>query len=255
MKKAAIYLMAIVCIGCGVRFKNASFNLTLPDYFKARNLYDKTDIWRFKMPELVGSVLYLEPKSESYERGRRIAREGYVAKLEVIEDSERKVYYSRVDRSIAAEGSYLLFAANLDASQMADVNIEDVSLVFINDADIPWEELIAEAKRPKSNPETSRYWVQGALLSTLTINYYTEISSSASGVVGETFGAKGKVYNKQSAASRDFRISLELIDLDKLASATQAPEPEKRLHLDLAQRNVIIRQSLARGLVLRNIKK
>jgi hypothetical protein len=59
--------------------------------------------------------------------------------------------------------------------------------------------------------------VQGALLTAITVNNYVKISANASAVVGETFGAKGNVYNKQGATQHDYWISLELVDLDRLA--------------------------------------
>lgn len=255
MKKAILYLAAISCIACGIRFKEAPFNLKLPDYFKTRNLYEKTDIWRFKMPEPVGSIISGEPGSASYERVKRIVKEGYVAKLEVIQDSDRKVYSSRIDQGIALEGSYLAFAANIGANRMAEVNIEDTSLVFINDADIPCEELVAKANTPNPNPAARRYWIQAALLSDITINYFTEISANASGVVGETFGAKGKVYNKQSGTTRDFKISLELIDIDKLLSLTRdASISKSKKAMDSEIIKTLLSQSHDRSLMLKDIK-
>jgi len=213
MKRWIVFLMAITFVACGVKFNDAPINLVMPDYFKERNLLDRTEIWRHKLPELVGSIVYLQSDG-SYSRHRRIVKEGYVANLELVEDPERKVYSSRIDRGAAAEGSYLVFAADLEVSQMAEVNIEDVSLVFINDADVPWEEIYAEANAQAPSTDIRRYWIQGALLTHITIDYYTKISSNASGVVGDTFGAKGNVYNKQGTTSRDFMISLELYDLD-----------------------------------------
>jgi len=256
MKKAILYLAVISCIGCGVRFKNAPYNLILPDYFKTRNLYEKTDIWRFKIPELAGSIISGEPGSASYDRVRRIVKEGYVAKLEVIQDSERKVYSSKIDQGFALGGSYLVFAADIKADQMAEVNIEDMSLVFINDADIPWEELVAEANKPNPNPAARRYWIQAALLSGITITYFEQISANASGIVGETFKANGNVYSKQSGTTRDFKISLELIDIDKLSRSTRdASISDFKKAMDPEIIKTLLSQSLERGLMLKDIKK
>ena len=49
--------------------------------------------------------------------------------------------------------------------------------------------------------------------------YYQRIEASASGVVGNTLGAKGNVFNEWKERSNDFRISLELLDLDEWARA------------------------------------
>ena len=257
MKRVFIYLLAMTFIGCGVKFDSVDLNMPLPSHFKNRNLYDKTDIWRFKLTQLAGHVLHWDPESKLYERTKRIVKEGYEAELELIEESERKVYSSMVDDRISAEGSYLLFAADLDTKQTASVNIEDLSLVFINDADVPWEELIAEAKRPKSNPKIRRYWIQGVLLASVTIDFFSEISKNASGVIGETVGAKAKVYNKRGDTSRDFKLSLELVDIDRLSGKYQLLPGPRLLSLgpeEVAKRKALLEQSRVKGLVLKEIK-
>jgi hypothetical protein len=255
MKKAILWLLAVSCISCGVKFKDAPVNLSMPDYFKTRNLYDRTDIWRFKLPELVGLVI-ADSGSGTYDRLRRIVKDGYEAKLEIIPDADKKVYSSRIDRGAAVEGSYLLFSAGLQANQMAELTIEDVSLAFINDADIPWERLRAEAVIQPPNSNARRFWIQGALLTTITINYYQEISANASGVVGETFGAKGKVYNKQGTTQRDFKISLELVDMDQLAASARDmpmkifPSPQ-----DIQKLKPMLLKSLAKNMIIKEIKE
>ncbi len=96
------------------------------------------------------------------------------------------------------------------------------SIVFVDNNDVPWDALLKEAKAPKVNPSTRRYWIQGALLASLDVARFTEISSNASAVVGATFGAEGKVYNKAGQEIHDYKISVHLIDLDKLAD--KSPE-------------------------------
>lgn len=252
MKKWIIAFFVITCVACGVRFNETPINLVMPDYFKERNLLDRTEIWRHKLTELVGSIVYLKPDG-SYNRFKRIVKEDYLAKLELVEDAERKVYSSRIDRGAAVEGSYLAFAADLDVNQMAEVNIEDISLVFINDADVPWEKIYAEANAQAPSPDIRRYWIQGALLTHITIDYYTKISANASGVVGDTFGAKGNVYNKQGTTSRDFMISLELYDLDMVKSTTgpivHGLSPDARL----TQIKSIVKEANVKKLRLNNI--
>jgi len=255
MKKTILCLLVISGIACGVKFKDAPINLSLPDYFKARNLYDRTDIWKFKLPELVGFVI-ADSGSGTYDRLRRIVKEGYEAKLEIIPDADKKVYSSRIDRGAEIEGSYLLFSAGLQANQMAEVTIEDVSLAFINDADIPWERLTTEAGTHPPNSTARRFWIQAALLTTITISYYQEISANASGVVGETFGAKGKVYNKQGTTQKDFKISLELVDLDKLAASTRdVPIRIFKSPQDIPKLKPMLLKSMAKKMIIKAIKE
>jgi hypothetical protein len=218
MKKVFVLTgLALLLAGCGVSFKSVPLNTALPENFKKRTLYPHTDIFRFKLPELAGSVLYRHGEGGDFERGARVVKTGYTAVLEPIKEDQMQVYSSKIDRGAAVQGSYLVFAAGISDEQTADIDVRDTSLVFIKSDDFPLDQLRAEALKPNPIPNTHRYWVQGALLTAITVNNYVKISANASAVVGETFGAKGNVYNKQGATQHDYWISLELVDLDRLA--------------------------------------
>jgi hypothetical protein len=105
----------------------------------------------------------------------------------------------------------------LSANRTASVTIIDTAQVFIPYADVPVDVLLAEAMKPALPGTTKRYYIQGVLLATVLTQYGQQINADASGVVGNTFGAKGNVYNEEQTVNRDFRISLLLIDLDRLA--------------------------------------
>src|ERR1035438_1205040 len=148
--RLSIACIAFALSGCsGVRFSDVKLNAALPANFKNRTLYPDTAIVRFKLPELAGSILYMQQGSGVFTRGNRIVKSGYTAVLEVVKDDDKLIYSSKIDRGASAQGSYLVFAAGFDAKQTADVDISDTSLVFINAADVPWDALRTEAlKKP-----------------------------------------------------------------------------------------------------------
>ena len=106
------------------------------------------------------------------------------------------------------------YSTNLtSASLAAEVIIQDTEIAFIPADKIPRQDLINEAKTSKPKG-IQRYWVQGVLLANISKSMYEEIDVNVNGVVGNTFGFGGKVYNNQTSASKDYKISLQLIDID-----------------------------------------
>lgn len=215
MKRIGWGGLLVAALGCsGVRFGNAALNEELPDDWKNRNLYQNTAIFKHQLQDLAGSLLQKRGDGTDFLRVGRVVHAGYVPTLKVIDDG--KVYESKIDRGASAQGSYLAWAASLQASQKAGVLIQDVSMVFIPYPDIPWSQLAKIATDQPPAPGTRRYYVQGVLLSSIVIEKYQEIESSASGVISATIGVGGKVFAREGSVARDFRIALELVDIDQL---------------------------------------
>ncbi|MBU8900926.1 hypothetical protein KRR26_35545 [Corallococcus sp. M34] len=217
-----IALFASLLGGCGVTFSNVpEFNKGLPEDFKRRVLWNETDLFKYNLEQLAGHVIYSKASAAEYDRGPRLVTNGKSPSFKLIDNGQ--VYHSKVDNGAKAEGSYLAFASTMSAEQTADVSIIDTAQVFIPYEDVPVDELvkIAEASAPQG---VKRYYIQGVLLASVTTRYGAKINADASGIVGDTFGAKGSVYNEQQAVGRDFRISLLLIDIDRMAMLKKAPQ-------------------------------
>lgn len=214
--------LALLLAGCsGIKFAPVPLNNALPQSFKERTLYPRTEIFRHQLPELAGSILYRKGGTNEFDRGARVIKPGVEVPLQTIKETDAAVYSSKIDRGASVQGSYLAFAASLGEKQTASVDMRDTVMVFIHWNDVPLDELSKLVQSPNPNPGTHRYWVQAALVTAITIDNYAEISTSASGVLGETFGAKGNAYNKQGATTHDYWISMELLDLEKLLGNTK----------------------------------
>jgi hypothetical protein len=216
----AVALLGLLASCDGVKFADVEVNRPLPDEFKNRTFYAKTDIFKYRLSQLAGNVIVREADSTAYVRLDRVVPEGVVPIEKDVDEEGGEIYRSVVDRGASAEGSYLAFAGSLSANEIAKVQIRDRHWVFIDlvpavrDAIADWVE-----DHPNDDPAVKRWYVQGALLASITTDYYQEIDATASGVVGETLGAKGEVYNRFRETATDFRISLELLDIDALARA------------------------------------
>lgn len=217
MKRIAWCGVLAVAMGCsGVRFGNLALNEELPEDWKNRNLYHNTSIFKHQLQDLAGSLLQKREGETEFVRVGRVVNPGYAPALKLMDDG--KVYESKIDRGAEVQGGYLAWAAKLQANQKASVVIQDVSMVFIPYPDIPWKELSRIAISQPPARDVQRYYVQGVLLSSIVIEKYAEIEANASGVIGATIGVAGKVYTREGSVARDFRIALEIIDIDKLHS-------------------------------------
>jgi hypothetical protein len=223
MKSFVVLILACFCVGChgeGVRFTSLHLTNDLPDTFKQRNLYpDESGILKYKLTELVGTVIYKEKGENAYSVKKVILKADYKPTLEVANEALAPIFDALVNKSAGTKGSYLAFAASLDGNDVATVSIRDRNIVHVDNKDVPWELLVQEAKSEKGSA-SERYWIQGAMLSSLDVTKLVEIKSDASGVLGSTFGVEGKVYNKQSEARHEYKISVRLLNLDKLADKT-----------------------------------
>lgn len=213
------YMSALLLLSCsGVKFSQVPLTTEVPAHFLTRNLYaDESGLMRYKLPQLVGSVLHV-PTTGSTSLAKVVLREGYTPKLEVIPEAEGKIVSLFVDQGASLSGSYLSFAASLSQEEVARVTICDRNLVHIANSDIPWELLRREAKNRPSSFTGRRLWVRGALLSSVDGSRFTKINADASAVLGETLGAKGNVYNRQGSELHDYRISMDVLDLDALST-------------------------------------
>jgi hypothetical protein len=203
--------------GCGVRFADVAMNKDLPSDYKNRVLWPQTDAFKYNLTQLAGHVIIGNPATGEFERGPRYVKEGFEPTLQVIEDGT--VYNSKVNNSAAAKGNYLVFAGSLSGDQAAEVTIVDTNSVFIPYEQVPMEALAEEARK---EPEAGKkkYYVQAVVLATVTIKNYRKIAADASSVTGNTFGAEGKVFNETSDVSKDFKISLTLLDVQRFAQVT-----------------------------------
>lgn len=210
---------AIFLGGCGgIEFADEQINRSLPDDFKNRNIYPETDIFKYKLDSLVGRILICAPDQVServFDCDLKLMRITTAGTAPETTTPEQQVWSSKIDQRAATQGSYLAFAANFSAEQAAEILITDSALVFIEDGDVPITELRDYVQDNTKPPNARRFWIQGALLATIIQRDLVKIDANAEGVVGNTTGLKGSVYNKREQDSVDYRISLLLTDIDR----------------------------------------
>lgn len=215
----AVVITMVLLAGCaGVKFSDEQINKDLPEDFKRRNIYPNTDILKYKLDSVVGRILICRPdqvQGRVYDCDLKITRIVKNGTSPDTQNPDQIVYSSKIDRRASAKGSYLVLAAGFDAEQVAEILITDSALVFINDSDVPIEELKAYVETHSPAEQERRFWIQGALLATIIQRDLVKIEANAKGVIGNTSGIEGSVYNHRGQESVDYRISLLMPDIDR----------------------------------------
>lgn len=221
---ASTFIVIILSACSGVKFADERVNKNLPLDFKNRNIYPKTDIFKYELDSLVGRILVCKPDqidNNEYKcdlKLQRILKKDPDTGQTLFPETktpDQLVYSSKIDRDASAQGSYLAFAASFSADQVSEILITDSALVFTKDSDIPVNDLLNYVKANPKNQDEQRFWVQGALLATIVQRDLTKIETNAEGVVGNTTGVKGQVFNSTGEESIDYRISLLIPNIDQ----------------------------------------
>src|ERR1035437_1697147 len=96
---------ALLLVGCtGIRFAPVPLNGPLPENFKKRTLYARTEIFRHQLPEFAGSILYRKGDAGEFDRGARVVKAGFDVPLQTIKDVDAAVYASKIDRGASVQG-------------------------------------------------------------------------------------------------------------------------------------------------------
>lgn len=220
LKLVLVVLLAVSITGCGgVKFAaDPNINKGLPKDFVKRDLYEKTDIFKYRLSDLVGHILVCRTvagKQKTEDCDLKLTRIVKPNTSPDIEMPKQVIYKSKVNSQASAQGSYLAFTANFSAEQVAEVTITDSTLIAIKSEDVPKDLLQAYVADNPNDGSVKRYWIQAALLTTLIQTDFTKISADAKGVVGNTAGVGTSVFNEHGADSYDWRISMLIPDIDK----------------------------------------
>lgn len=194
-----------------VKVGNTTLNAPLPKDLTNRVFWDQTDLFKFNLDQLTGSIIYSEDTTEAFTRGPRIVNEKFPLQIKVIDKGLR--YHEKVDKGFDASLKLLLFSGNIAENQVVEITITDLCYVFMEYEKIPIDSLLKVAKAISSGAK--KYYIQGALLTSIEEKFHSKVSGNAT-LAGSVFGANGKAYKENEKFTQDFRISLTLIDLEKL---------------------------------------
>jgi len=233
MKKA--FTAIVVCcsmlllIGCqGVTFLDRNINLKLSPEMLGRSLFTDTEILKRHLEEVPGYIA-VDNGDGILQAVLPLQTGGFIPPVTPIHD-DKAFYHSVIDQEAGAQGSYLaLLSVDLSAKQTAEVTITETAEAYIPKERVPWQTIAEWGKAHPPRPGQKRFYVQGALLSTVSKTIYSEIKGNATVDGGMAFGAKGKVYasDKNTQTSNQAYIGTHLLDVDAIVANPPTRIPMK----------------------------
>jgi hypothetical protein len=220
MRSHITALVAMICLsvltGCGVTFADRVINQPLSTDMLGRSVVKDTEILKRHLEEIPGYIV-VDGGNGDLEPVVPVLID-YTPPVTAI-TGEEAFYHSIIDRTAGAQGSYLqLITASLDIKYKAEVTITETAEAFIPKANVPWVKIAQWATDHPPVQGQKRYYVQGALLSTVSSTVYGEVSANANVDGGAAFGAGGKVYatDKTTQTTNRAYIGVHILDVDKV---------------------------------------
>jgi len=235
-KKCLVLLVSLSLISACVRFSPMEITRVLPNDIADRNNVIQTAQWREHLDELVGAIL-IETEDAQGTKQFTVGIERYLNPNEkpafrTYSESEGKLLEIITDNQADAKLQILAFGdVNITAEQKMLFQYSDVSDVWLKDGQFNIDALRNEANRSTDPTVKNRYFIQGALLSTMQKKLFTKVQGGLSKTVtGIGFSAEGKIYHSTSVFTKDYAIHLTLRDLD-LFKGTDAEVQEIKPYL------------------------
>lgn len=224
-------------LGCGgLRIADSPASRAFPPELRERQVFKTVGVYGRDLSGLVGHILYAKKTKgvcpSTYTDADLGLRQYLVPNAKLLPDNKvEKRYESKIDKNASIDASYLTFTAGLSSKQMAEVIVTDTMSMIISNSDIPVKELEAIALTPLGPEDCDRFYIRGAILTTIVYKVFNERSGKGT-ASGTTFGANGKVYSSDSEYSLDYKLGItvlpirkELGSLNGLAAGSSGPKP------------------------------
>ena len=215
MKKNLIIMLLVqsmIFLSC-VTFSPIDIDTTLPNDIKNRMLYKDTAQWKYHLDELVGSIIYEKDNGE-YSIGKRIIKDGTKLVKDPLDLAQ--AYHLFINDKADASLSMLAFAGgSISQEQKAEIKIVDILSYFIVYNDFDLGNIKKEFNLPLPKGYKNRYYIQGAILSSVTKNIYQSATKGINThIVGTGISADGSIYSGsiKSVEAPDFFIGITVRD-------------------------------------------
>jgi len=263
MKKAfaVMVLTALVlfCIGCAAHRVNIGeldvsvINRPLPENVTNRTFYPgDASLYVYNMPQLVGSIMICDNTTKACSVVARMTKKQTAPTNVFLQDRSNRLYRSVIDNKFGGGVTSQFITLNLADNRKIEVTIDDSMCLMFNNEDTPYEELGKAYEILKiKDPKATVYWVQGAILMTITKNYYDEINDNAT-ITAPVFSVNGKVFMSKDEFIKDQRIAIYTMDLARIipiasSGVTKSKSWDKMMIGDLLRTPVDINELTVSG--------
>lgn len=227
-------LAALSTFSCasGIKFSPDSLNgQAWPSELSSRQYFKSAGVYYRNLAGLVGHVLTAKRERgdcpEVYSDGNLSLEQYLVSGIKLQPDTTAVERYSdKIDAKASVDASVLTFAGKLAQNQAAEVLVMDTTALIVPDEAIDIPRLYKLADQPLGKDDCERFFVRGAIVTTITYRTATEVEGNTT-VSGTAFGASGKVYNASSKFSLDFRLGVTVLPVQRGMNVKAPSHPHR----------------------------
>jgi hypothetical protein len=243
MRYAGILLTLLCLSACGVKFSDTPIGINLQVPGKLNTVVEPS-LYRHNLNALLGNIAIYDPQSKGADSKLRAVRPAYpsggLPPVTLIPRQNGQFYHSVLTSTAGFSADNPLASLKLDAKHSAEVTVYDVAQSIIES--IPVEEIrpVYRNLGVNSAPNGTYYvYIRNVTLVNIKTNVLTEISSSASGVVGPAIGINGKVFNKSQTDIDDYRIIVDMAKLTEIFPSGPDGAAPQQIRLERAQGQIV----------------
>lgn len=190
-------------------------NEKLPITYTKRKVIKGGAVLSYDIFYLPGNIVRYDEKDSNYilVTPKSILKNSALPKIEAVQDGI--LYSNKIDKNASFNASALIGGLSVNAEQLLELIIQDVSKSTANDTLI---DTVAIKNIANKIPEATRknyFFVKSSLLTFVTFRKYTKADLTAK-VNTSYVTAEGKAYSSNDKFSKERVVSLDLISFDDL---------------------------------------
>jgi hypothetical protein len=218
MSGLCVTLASLFLASCaGMKFNDSVNVFKAPSgTLKERTLWHDPSVIQYKLQSLSGYIVQKKSGDEKFKRIKQILPSGFSVEPEPITNGE--FYHSIINSNFVLEGSgnvpILSAAASLSSKQMMEITIVDKSLIHVEDATIPWDDLKTFVEANPLENGDQRFWVQAVMVTQVFTKIATAVDADAQ-VSGSGYQVNGQTYNATETQDRTPYITMLTLDIDE----------------------------------------
>lgn len=199
-------------------------NEELPKTYTSRKVIKNLGAFTYDIFYLPGNIVKFDEKDSNYimVTAKSILKNSALPTVQSMTDEV--LYSNKINNKASFNASALIGGLSVDAEQLMELVIQDVSKSIATDSLIDMDALRALIKKTPEDKRKYYYFVKSSLLTLVNFRKYSKADFSAK-VNTSYVTAEGKVYSSKDKFSKERVVSLDLISFDDILDQTKQINP------------------------------
>lgn len=190
-------------------------NEELPKTYTSRKVIRNLGAFTYDIFYLPGNIVRYDEKDSNYVMvtAKSILKNSALPNVQSMQDEI--LYSNKINNKASFNASALIGGLSVDAEQLMELVIQDVSKSIATDSLIDLEAIKALIKKTPEAKRKDYFFVKSSLLTLVNFRKYSKADFSAK-VNTSYVTAEGKIYSSKDKFSKERIVSLDLISFDDI---------------------------------------